>query len=401
MPESELPYESAWGWLVISEPRSRARVERRLGDPAAQGGGERPLPRDLESAVAALTANPSGLNLPDLDAWLAGARYPAGPRPAFTKLPFDYRRVPGPIRNMGLGLLDRLASRRPMPAFPEWPAEPRLDEARGRAWAAAASAAGVPLLPPAWPGGARAAVVLTHDLDVAADLGRVEPIRTLEREFGFPSAFGFVPRVSWPELPQVERLAADGCDLYVHDYAHDGRLAFMARSRIEDIFARLFEDSPWARSLMRGFRSGQLLMTPGLLAALESTFDYDLSIPDTERGGPYGGVAGAGTVVPFALGRLMELPLTLPQDFFLEHVMRLSPHEMAVAWQSKLDFVAQHGGVAVANTHPVWVNPSRPGAWRAYKELLEAIANRGDVWVATPSSVVEHLRSLKTGSAPS
>jgi hypothetical protein len=39
--------------------------------------------------------------------------------------------------------------------------------------------------------------------------------------------------------------------------------------------------------------------------------------------------------------------------------MRLSPPEVADAWRKKLDFVADHGGVAVANTHPIWVNPSR------------------------------------------
>jgi hypothetical protein len=360
-------------------------------------GGNNAAPQDLESAVALLAAAPSGADLLLLDAWLAGARYAAGRRPAFTRLPFDYRCVPGPVRNLGLGLLDRLAARRAAPPFPEWPAERRLDDARRRAWAEAASEAGVPLRRPVWPGGARAAVVLTHDLDTAADLDRIEAIRTPERELGMPSAFGFVPRVSWPEASLAERLAADGCDLYVHDYAHDGRLAFLAADRIEGIFARLFAASPWARPLMRGFRSGQLLLTPDLLAAVESTFDYDLSIPDTERGGPYGGVAGAGTVVPFSLGRLIELPLTLPQDFFLEQVLRLSPDEIVAAWRNKLEFVVELGGVAVVNTHPLWVNPSRPGAWQAYGELLAAIAGRADIWVGTPSAVARYLRGLKAG----
>jgi hypothetical protein len=382
-------YESAWGWLVAPDPAARAAVEVALGPSG-------PAPEDFEAAVR-LLVDADAPTLLALDAWLAGSRYAASPRPAFTKLPFDYRRIPPQVRGLMLGLLERLRGSAMAP-FPEAPGDPRLDAARERVWAAAAASAGVALRPPLWPGGRKAAVLLTHDIDVVPDLARIEPLRDLERGHGLPSAFGFVPRVSWPDRVRVESLVEDGCESYVHDFTHDGRFPYAGRERIEATFAGIFRRDPWARGLFKGFRSGQLLMTSDLLAAVRNFFDYDLSIPDVERGGPYGGVAGAGTVVPFSLAGLIELPLTLPQDFFVEHVLGLGPEEIVAAWRDKLEWVVARGGVAVVNTHPIWVNPARPGMWNAYEGLLAALADDQRLWVTTPSAVVAHLHGLREGT---
>jgi hypothetical protein len=386
-----LTYESAWGWLVASDPIQRAAVLAAFGPQ-----GEPPV--DLDAASQALD-EADGSNLLALDAWLAGSRYQDSPRPAFTRLPFDYRRVPPSIRGALLGVLERFAGSA-MASFPEWPAEGRLDQARSRAWASAAAAAGVTLHRPAWPEGRAAAVLLTHDIDIVEDLERIDPLRDLERDRSLPSAFGFVPRVTWPNRALVERLISDGCESYVHDYAHDGRFPYGGRDRIEACFASLFAEHAWARPLFRGFRSGQLLMTSDLLAEVAAWFDYDLTFPDVERGGPYGGLVGAGTVVPFMLGPLLEIPLTLPQDFFVEQVLRLSPDGIGAIWRAKLEAVVNRGGVAVVNTHPLWVNPARPAMWQAYQGLLATIAGDSRLWVTTPSSVVSHLRGLRNGVHP-
>ncbi len=381
-------YENAWGWLVASDPASRAAVQAALGSPGGQ-------PVSLATAAEAL-AGADGSTLLALDAWLAGSRYPASRRPAFTRLPFDYRRVPPTIRGALLGILERLTNSATVP-FPEWPAETRLDQARERVWATAAASAGIALHKPAWPAGRAGAVLLTHDIDVVQDLARIDPLRDLERDHGLPSAFGFVPRVTWPDRALVERLAGDGCESYVHDYTHDGRFPYAGRDHIEAAFAGLFARDPWARPLLRGFRSGQLLLTDDLLASVAAWFDYDLTIPDVERGGPQGTVAGAGTVVPFMIGPLVELPLTLPQDFFVDRVLRLSEDEIVATWRAKLEWVVSRGGVAVVNTHPLWVNPDRPRMWQAYQRLIIAIADDARLWVTTPSTVSAHLRRLRDG----
>src|SRR5204862_1800150 len=135
------------------------------------------------------------------------------------------------------------------------------------------------------------------------------------------------------------------------------------RATIETVFTA----SPWARPLMRGFRAGQLLTSPTLRAVTGELFDYDLSIPDTERGGPYGYAAGCGTVYPFRVGRLVVIPLTMPQDVYLRHVYGLDAAGSLAVWQRKLEHIRTVGGVAVLNVHPVWVNPGRPDMWDAYR----------------------------------
>ena len=299
----------------------------------------------------------------------AASAYANLPRPLFTRLPFDYRVVPPRIRTAGLRLLARLT---PMPSrFPSWPIEPSLDTPQTGGFAA-------PF---------RAGLVLTHDIDTRAELELVEPIRSFERACGAVSAWGFVPSRSWPTEEGARGLAADGCEVYWHDLRHDGKLAFQPLARIRAAFARVDEASPWATELIQSFRSGHLLMTPDLMTAIDDRFAIDLSIPDTERHGPYGGTAGCGTVVPFLIGRCLEIPLSLPQDVYMRHVDGFDAIEALRVWQSKVEHIVSMGGVAVLNTHPVWVNPWRTDMWQAYRSFLEWAIDRGDLLVTTPGAI--------------
>ena len=141
------------------------------------------------------------------------------------------------------------------------------------------------------------------------------------------ASFGFVPRVSWPTEDMARGLVADECEVYVHDVAHDGRLPYQTRDVIRTAFRRLFDASPWAGELMRTFRAGQLLCSPVLMDVLAEYFAVDMSLPDTERAGPYGGNAGCGTVLPFHFHGLLEIPVTMPQEVFLRQVYGLSADE--------------------------------------------------------------------------
>lgn len=308
----------------------------------------------------------------------AAEAYAGLSRPLFTRLPFDYRLVPLRVRTAALRLLAR--ARTVPPRFPAWPIETSLDE----------PATG------SFPGSHRAALLLTHDIDSAGELDLIAVIRAVEREFGLVSAWGFVPRSSWPTEERARGLVAEGCEVYWHDVRHDGRLPYLPLDRIRAELARIDATSPWAPELMRSFRSGQLLMSADLMSAVAERFDVDLSIPDTERDGPYGGTAGCGTVVPFLVGRCLEIPLSLPQDVYLRHVHGLTADEALRLWQRKVDHIVAIGGVAVLNTHPVWVNPARPDMWHAYRTFLGWAVERGDLLVTIPGKI----RRLLVDDAP-
>jgi hypothetical protein len=198
----------------------------------------------------------------------------------------------------------------------------------------------------------------------------------------------------------IDELIRDGCEVYCHDLRHDGKLAYKTDAAVRADFERFFEEHAEARPYLRGFRSGQLLMTSGLLASLADWFEYDLSLPDTEKGGPYGAWAGCATVYPFLVDGLLEIPLTMPQDFFLFNVEHLDSAGMLSVWRSKLEAVLFRGGVAVVNTHPVWTNPKRAGVWAAYEGLLETIAS-ADAWATTPSILRKYLLGRRGGAGDS
>lgn len=381
---SKMRTESTYGWLVAPDPAARVRLDSDVAQLYAARAPESGLP-----------AGPH--DFAGFETEILVGRYLSNPQPLFARLPFDYRLVPTRVRAAGLTLLDRLHSGETAD-FPQWPYEQRLDDLRGDLWAGAAIRLGLQLASPRYPDGRRGAVVLTHDIDSRADIGGISELRTLERRLGLGSSIGFIPQISWPERSVIENLVADGCEIYCHDLGHNGKLPYKSPAAIRTGFERFFDANPYARPLLRGFRSGQLLMSSGLLGALAEWFTYDLSLPDSERGGPYGGSAGCASVYPFVVDGLLEIPLTIPQDFYLANVERLDSAQMLSVWRDKLQAVLARGGVAVVNTHPVWTTPRRAGIWAAYQGLLETIAD-ADAWVTTPSSLHQWLAACRSGTA--
>ncbi len=309
----------------------------------------------------------------------AAMRYLEQPAPLFTRLPVSYRLVPIGIRVRLLRLLSAID--RSPPGFPAYPIERSID--------AGVASDGYH--------GRRSAVLLTHDIDSADELALIEPIRRAERERGLVSAWGFVPEVSWPTEELARGLVAEGCEVYWHDIAHDGRLPYMHRDSIRRAFDEVAKRSPWAIELMQAFRAGQALQSVDLMDVLSERFSIDMSIPDSELGGPYGRTAGCGTVFPFMLRGLLELPLSLAQDVYLRQVQGLSPADVLAAWLSKLDYIKSVGGVAVLNVHPVWIGDRDPKMTNAYAALLDAVAADHELLIVTPSTMRYALLEASVG----
>jgi hypothetical protein len=321
-------------------------------------------------------------------------------QPLFSRIPISYRYVPIRVRMALLRLLAR-GSAAVIDVFPRWPIERSVDDAIRAEWREAAAQAGVALREPSYDGRA-AAITITHDIDTARDISRIAAMRDLERSFGLASSFGFVPDSSWPTESRVRDLIADGCEVYWHDIKHDGRLPWLTRRAMGSAFDRVVERNPWALETMRAFRSGQLLMTDVLFDVVAERFEVDMSLPDTERFGPYGSAAGCGTVIPFRTRGLLEIPLSMPQDVYLRNVHGLSPDEMIDVWTRKLVYIESVGGVAVLNVHPIWVNPEDRAMWSAYERFLAVVAARISLLATTPVALARLIRkgAASTDGAP-
>jgi hypothetical protein len=118
-----------------------------------------------------------------------------------------------------------------------------------------------------------------------------------------------------------------------------------------------------------------------------STFDTDPFEPNSE---------GVGTIFPYLVrcrdtaSTYVELPYTLPQDFTLIDI-----------WKMKLEWLAEHGGIALINTHPDYMNftgekcQNEEYPVRYYEELLGHITKNyaGQYWHVLPRDLARFWRN--------
>lgn len=277
-----------------------------------------------------------------------------------------------------IALRRRWAARRRSAFASVWPIDP--------------SSGSVPPTWPGWPGGRRFGLVLTHDVEGAQGLHRVERLMDLEMRLGFRSSFNFVPEGEY-RVPASLRagMEAAGFEVGVHGLHHDGKL-YSSHAEFSRRAARI-------RTYLQewnavGFRSPFMhhnLEWLGELGVLydASTFDTDPFEPQPD---------GAGTIFPFwVAGRdgdgYVELPYTLIQDFNLFVILQERNIDV---WTRKLDWIVEHGGMALLNTHPDYMcfegKPRRdefPVAW--YEELLHHIRDRyeGSFWTGLPREAAQ------------
>jgi len=254
-------------------------------------------------------------------------------------------------------------------------------------------------VPPGWPGwpeGKRFGVVLTHDVEGLKGLGRIEQVMNLESQLGFRSSFNFVPEGEYRVSKDLRRkLEAAGFEIGVHGLKHDGKL-YSSREEFSRraVRIRAYLDE-WKAA---GFRSPYFHHNLEWLQELG--VEYDASTFDTDPFEPQ--PDGVGTIFPFWVpgstgSGYVELPYTLVQDFNLFVVLRERTNEI---WKQKVDWVAEHGGMVLVNTHPDYMcfgddAPARDEfPVRYYADLITYIQNRyeGAFWHALPCEVARFYR---------
>jgi hypothetical protein len=235
-----------------------------------------------------------------------------------------------------------------------------------------------------WPDDRRLAFVLTHDVERHEGHDFVLKVADLDERFGFRSSFNFVPERYRTDPGLVAELKARGFEVGVHDLNHDGKL-FRSRAifdaRAERINAEL------ARSGAAGFRAALHHRNPEWMQALN--LEYDLSFFDSDPFEPIPG--GTMSLWPFMLGRFVELPYTLVQDYTLTEVLGETTPAL---WLKKVDFLAARRGMALLNTHPDYLRTQK--TWKVYVAFLAEMAERTDYWHALPRDVARWWRARST-----
>jgi hypothetical protein len=114
-------------------------------------------------------------------------------------------------------------------------------------------------------------------------------------------------------------------------------------------------------------------------------FDYDCSFSDTDPYEPQPG--GTASIFPFFLGKMVELPYTLPQDHTLINVLRINPLSI---WSTKARWITSLGGMVLMLVHPDYSGDDRhlPN----YEEVLRLLADTPDAWRALPIEAADWWR---------
>ena len=308
-------------------------------------------------------------------------RYVRRPRSA-RLLPLFYRAKPLIPRRAQMSMRRSLARRQRSRhetegRFPRWPIEPLIVQQRDmllRERVRRSSSGRVPVLG-AWPGGYRFAWTLTHDVEGPRGLANVERLLEIERRHGVVSAW-FLVAEDYPIGDSVmEAIRRAGGEIGLHGLHHDGSL-FQSRKHFERQLPRIHERlREWGAV---GFRSPSTHRNAAWMPELGAA--YDSSFPDTHPFDAQPG--GCCSILPYFLGDMVELPITLPQD---HTVFELLGERDIALWRRKVAYLAECGGLVTVLVHPDYA--LTPERMRHYDELLALLRGLEGGWHALPRDV--------------
>lgn len=236
-----------------------------------------------------------------------------------------------------------------------------------------------PIIHP-WPSGHSHAAIVTHDIESREGVARVDRLARIEEQLGFRSAWYFVPAKYKIDAGLLDDLRARGHEVGVHGYNHDGQLfssrsAFQRRVPLINNVARQWQAT--------GFRSP--MMHRQLQWMQELDFDYDTSCFDIDPFQAMPGGVGGGW--PFIVGRLVELPCTLPQDHTLFVTLEQDSTDI---WRHKIELLRRLRGMIMCIIHPDYL--TSPRHWDRHRELLEMLLEAHDAWRCLPQQVAAWWR---------
>lgn len=266
-------------------------------------------------------------------------------------------------------------------AFPRWPVDPSVDVLMESALALSLQGTGQQNIPFIWfwPDGAPACVMMTHDVEGPVGVELCDELMDIDDAHRIKSAFQLIPEgreAQWRRT--AAKLRARGFEVNLHDLNHDGQLfadkaAFASQARRVNDYAREFG--------CQGFRSGAMYREQSWFNAFD--FAYDMSVPNAAHLEPQRG--GCCTVMPYFVGDILELPLTLAQDYTLFHI--LDDYSTAL-WREQIRLIRERHGLISVITHPDYM--VGPRERDVYLELLRDLVEQRDrdgLWIAQPGEI--------------
>src|SRR5881396_338664 len=265
--------------------------------------------------------------------------------------------------------------------FPRWPVDVTVDclhEAFLRLTMRAQGRDRVPFIW-FWPEGASGCLILTHDVETAAGRDFAPSLMDIDISHGFRASFQVVPEERY-EVPDsfVREIRSRGFEFNIHDLNHDGRLF---REKTEFLRQANRINEYVKRYNARGFRAGAMYRNQDWYDAFE--FSYDMSVPNVAHLEPQRG--GCCTVMPYFVGRILEIPLTTSQDYSIFHILNDYSIEL---WKKQIDLILRKNGLVSFITHPDYLIERRSrGVYESLLAYLREFVQRRGLWETVPGEV--------------
>jgi hypothetical protein len=286
-------------------------------------------------------------------------------------LPFEIRRLLQRIYFQGWKQVN----------FPVWPVDLTVDKLHEDLLRLTMEASGVRKLPFIWfwPEGAPNCLILTHDVETSVGRDFTFNLMDLDDAYGFKASYQVIPEKRYQVTDEyVSRIRSRGCEFNIHDLNHDGRLYSDRRE-----FARRAAGiNGYVRQhRTRGFRAGAMYRKQDWYDLFE--FSYDMSVPNVAHLEPMRG--GCCTVMPYFIGKIVELPLTTVQDYSLFHILKEYSIDL---WERQMTIIKGRNGLMSFLTHPDYLieRPARK-VYEALLDHLRRIIAAEKTWATLPGEV--------------
>jgi hypothetical protein len=273
-----------------------------------------------------------------------------------------------------------LSSWRDIP-FPTWPVDFTVDNLHDKLLRLFMETSGVKKVPFIWfwPEGSSGCLIMTHDVETSAGCDFTDELIDLDAAYGITASYQVVPEERYKVSDEyVQQIRARGCEFNVHDLSHDGRLyqkrdIFLQRAKRINEYNKKFN--------ARGFRAGVMYRDLDWYESYD--FSYDMSVPNVAHLEPQRG--GCCTVMPFFVGKILELPLTTTQDYSLFYILNDRSIDL---WKKQLDLIRQRNGLMSFIAHPDYlINRRNRKVYETLLEYLQQMIARDNIWSALPGDV--------------
>lgn len=271
--------------------------------------------------------------------------------------------------------------------FPAWPVDFTVDMLHEELLKLSMRAAGVQRVPFIWfwPDGAPSCLIMTHDVETSDGRDFTPQLMDLDRAYGISASFQVIPEMRYEVTDDyVDAIKEGGFEFNIHDLNHDGRLyqerdEFLRRATTINGYASTYH--------AQGFRAGAMYRNLDWYDAFE--FSYDMSLPNVAHLEPKRG--GCCTVMPFFIGKILELPLTTIQDYSLFHILGEYSIEL---WKKQLAMIREKNGLMSFIAHPDYLIDS--SARKVYELLLGYLREMiftEKIWAPLPRQVNDWWRA--------